>query len=371
MHKLLVINPGSTSTKIAVYQGSQPIFVQVLRHSGEELARYERIYDQYQFRKKAVLEALAEAGIQVAELDAVVGRGGLLRPIPGGTYSVNEAMLADLRVGISGEHASNLGGLLAHEIAHTHAIPAYIVDPVVVDELEEVARLSGLPGIQRVSIFHALNQKAIARRAAADLGQEYEGSNFVVAHLGGGISVGAHAHGRVIDVNNAFEWRGAVSPERTGGLPVLALAELCLSGKYSEPEVRRMLVGNGGLMAYLGTNDGVEVGRRIAAGEQWALLVYRAMAYQIAKEIGSAATVLRGQVDAIVLTGGLAYDQEYLVPWIKEKVAYIAPVMVYPGEDELSALAEGALRVLTGQEEARVYAPAPDFTERLDRVALP
>jgi len=357
MHKLLVINPGSTSTKIAIFEDEHLILEQVLRHSGQELAKYERVVDQFEFRKEAVMKALETAGIQVAELSAVVGRGGVIRPIPGGTYRVNETMLADLRDISLGEHASDLGGLLAHDIAKESGIPAFIVDPVVVDELNEVARLSGSPLMQRKSIFHALNQKAIARRAAQDLGKEYEDANLVVAHLGGGISVGAHLRGRVVDVNNALDGEGPFSPERSGGLPALALAKLCLSGQYTEAEVRRLIVGRGGLMAYLGTNDAREVVRRIEQGDEQARLVYEAMSYQIAKEIGSAATVLRGIVDAIVLTGGLAYDQTYLVEWIRQRVQYIAPVLVYPGEDELLALAEGALRVLNGQEVAREYRP--------------
>ncbi len=357
MHKLLVINPGSTSTKIAVFQDEQPIFDRALRHSPQDIAHFERIYDQYKFREAAVLAALAEVDVQVTDLSAIVGRGGLVRPIPGGTYLVNEAMVADLRVGYNGEHACNLGGLLAYDIGRKYGLPAYIVDPVVVDELQDVARLSGLPLIVRKSIFHALNQKAIARRAANALGKEYETSRLVVAHLGGGISVGAHEYGRVIDVNNALDGEGPFSPDRTGGLPAFELARLCLSGDYSESQVRRLLIGKGGLVAYLGTHDARDVIQRIANGDEQARLVYEAMAYQIAKEIGSAATVLRGQVDAIALTGGLAYDQKYLVEWVREKVQYIAPVLVYPGEDELLALAQGALRVLKGQEEALTYVP--------------
>ena len=259
MHKLLVINPGSTSTKIAVFQDEQPIFDRALRHSPQDIAHFERIYDQYKFREAAVLAALAEVDVQVTDLSAIVGRGGLVRPIPGGTYLVNEAMVADLRVGYNGEHACNLGGLLAYDIGRKYGLPAYIVDPVVVDELQDVARLSGLPLIVRKSIFHALNQKAIARRAANALGKEYETSRLVVAHLGGGISVGAHEYGRVIDVNNALDGEGPFSPDRTGGLPAFELARLCLSGDYSESQVRRLLIGKGGLVAYLGTHDARDV----------------------------------------------------------------------------------------------------------------
>lgn len=357
MHKLLVINPGSTSTKIAIFEDEQLILEQVLRHSGQDLAKYERVVDQFQFRKNAVLDALQVAQVKKSDLAAVVGRGGVIRPIPGGTYRVNDGMLADLRDISLGEHASDLGGLLAYDIAKEYGIPAFIVDPVVVDELAPVARFSGSPLIERKSIFHALNQKAIARRAARELGKEYGDANLVVAHLGGGISVGAHLRGRVIDVNNALDGDGPFSPERSGGLPAFGLAKLCLSGQYTEAEVRRLIVGRGGLMAYLGTNDAREVVELIEQGDEQARLVYEAISYQIAKEIGSAATVLRGNVDAIVLTGGLAYDQTYLVEWIRQRVQFIAPVLVYPGEDELLALAQGALRVLNGQEAALEYRP--------------
>lgn len=354
--RLLAINPGSTSTKIAIFEDTTLVLERVLRHSSEEIARYERLIDQYQFRKDAVLAALGDAGVKPEELQAVVGRGGLLKPIPGGTYAVNEAMQADLRQARYGEHASNLGGLLAADLATLAGIPAFIVDPVVVDELQPVARLTGLPQISRRSIWHALNQKAVARRAAADLGKRYDELNLIVVHLGGGISVGAHQRGNTIDVNNALDGDGPFSPERSGGLPAGDLVRLCFGGKYDEAAIRKLLVGRGGLVAYLGTNDGREVVKRLLAGDQQAETVYQALAYQVAKEIGAAAAVLSGQVDAIVITGGLAYDQQYLVSWIKERVAFISQVLVYPGEDELLALVEGALRVLTGAETAKEYA---------------
>ncbi|MGI6357320.1 MAG: butyrate kinase [Bacillota bacterium] len=356
MHRLLAINPGSTSTKLGIFEDHTMVQEQVLRHSNQDLAGYERLIDQFPFRKQAVLAALAEAGIQAEDLDAVVGRGGLLKPIPGGTYTINEAMLRDLRGAVYGEHASNLGALLAAEVARPVGIPAFIVDPVVVDELQPLARLTGLPQINQRSIFHALNQKAVARRVAADLGREYEALHLIVVHLGGGISVGAHRQGRVVDVNNALDGDGPFSPERSGGLPAADLVRLCFSGQYDEPAMRKLLVGQGGMVAYLGTNDGREVVRRIKAGDQQAELVYQALAYQVSKEIGRAAAVLRGQVDAIVITGGLAYDEEHLVRWIKERVSFIAQILVHPGEDELSALADGALRVLNGLESAKVYA---------------
>ena len=352
--RLLIINPGSTSTKIAIYDNEKPVLEETLRHSTEELAKYEKIYDQYEFRKNIILETLNEKGINLTKLSAVVGRGGLLKPIDGGTYKVNERMLEDLKVGVLGEHASNLGGILAHEIASQLNIPAFIVDPVVVDEMEDVARISGMPELERKSIFHALNQKAVARRAAKELGKAYNEVNLIVAHLGGGVSVGAHKKGRVVDVNNALDGEGPFSPERTGGLPVGDLAKLCFSGKYTLAEMKKKIKGNGGLVAYLGTNDAREVGKMIQNGDKKAELVYKAMAYQVAKEIGSLAAVLEGKVDGIILTGGIAYDKEF-TKWIIDRVSFISKVFVYPGEDEMIALAEGGLRVLRGEEEAKVY----------------
>ncbi|KGG80104.1 butyrate kinase [Caloranaerobacter azorensis H53214] len=352
--RLLIINPGSTSTKIAIYDNEKPVLEETLRHSTEELSKYSKIYDQYEFRKNIILETLNEKGINLTKLSAVVGRGGLLKPIAGGTYKVNERMLEDLKVGVLGEHASNLGGILAHEIASQLNIPAFIVDPVVVDEMEEVARISGMPELERKSIFHALNQKAVARRAAKELGKAYNEVNLIVAHLGGGISVGAHKNGRVIDVNNALDGEGPFSPERTGGLPVGDLVKLCFSGKYTLAEMKKKIKGNGGLVAYLGTNDAREVIKMIENGDKKAELVYKAMAYQVAKEIGSLAAVLEGKVDGIILTGGIAYDKRF-TKWIIDRVSFISKVFVYPGEDEMIALAEGGLRVLRGEEEAKVY----------------
>lgn len=352
--RILTINPGSTSTKIAVFENDNPLFEEVLRHSNDELVGFKNIIDQYQFRKEVILRTLDEQGINLTKLSAIVGRGGLLAPMPGGTYSVNEIMLEDLSKGLLGQHASNLGGIIANEIAEQFNIPAFIVDPVVVDELEDVARISGMPEIERKSIFHALNQKAVVRRAAKDLDGKYEDFNFIVAHLGGGISVGAHRNGRVIDVNNALDGEGPFSPERSGGLPVGDLVKLCMSEKFTQGEIMKKIVGKGGLVAYLNTNDGRDVQKMIESGDHQAELVYKAMAYQVAKEIGSCAAVLKGEVDGIILTGGLAYDKG-LVGWIKEKVNFIAEVLVYPGEDEMLALAEGGLRVLKGEEQAKTY----------------
>jgi len=353
--RILAVNPGSTSTKIAIYDNEKEVFEMTLRHSNEEIDQYEKISDQYDFRKDVILAALNENGINLTKLSAVVGRGGLLKPIPGGTYAVNEKMLSDLKGAARGEHASNLGGMIAHEIANQLNIPSFIVDPVVVDELQPIARISGMPEIERISIFHALNQKAVARRYADEKGKKYSELNLIVAHLGGGISVGAHEKGHVIDVNNALDGEGPFSPERSGGLPVGDLAKLCFSGKYTHADIKKMIKGKGGLVAYLGTNDGRDVVKMIEAGDDRAKLIFEAMAYQVAKEIGSCAAVLKGKVDGILLTGGLAYGP-LLTSWIKQRVEFIADVTIYPGEDEMIALAQGGLRVLRKEEEALIYA---------------
>ncbi|MGE5630263.1 MAG: butyrate kinase [Caulobacteraceae bacterium] len=352
--RLLIINPGSTSTKIAIYDNEKPVLEQTLRHSNEELAPYATIIDQFEFRKNVILDTLNANGINITKLSAVVGRGGVLKPMEGGTYNVNAKMIEDLRTIPMGQHASNLGAIIASEIATQLGIPAFIVDPVVVDEMEEIARFSGMPEIRRICIWHALNQKAVARRAAAAMGKKYEELNFIIAHLGGGISVGVHKNGRTIDVNNALDGEGPFSPERTGSLPVSGLVKLCYSGQYTLAEMKKKITGKGGLVAYLGTNDGREVVKMIEAGDKNAELIYKAMAYQISKEIGACATVLEGKVDAIILTGGLAYDK-LLTGWITERVKFIGDVKIYPGEDEMIALAEGGLRVLRGEEAAKEY----------------
>lgn len=353
-YRILVINPGSTSTKIGVFDNERSIFEKTIRHDTEEIKQYKSIIDQYEFRKQTILAVLDEEGINISKLSAVCGRGGLLRPIEGGTYRVNEQMLTDLRKGYSGQHASNLGGILAHEIATALNIPAFIVDPVVVDELDPIARISGFSLIERKSIFHALNQKAVARRVAKQLGKTYEEVNLIVAHMGGGITVGAHKQGRVVDVNNGLDGEGPFSPERAGTVPAGDLVSLCFSGEYYREEIMKKLVGQGGLVGYLGTNDAVKVEKMIEAGNEKAKLVYSAMAYQVAKEIGAASAVLAGKVDAIVLTGGLAYGKGF-VKEIADRVNWIAEVIVQPGENELQALAEGALRVLRGEEKAKDY----------------
>lgn len=352
--RILVINPGSTSTKIGIFEDDTLELEVTIRHSTEEIARYPSIITQYNFRKEAILNALNDKGIRISELTAVCGRGGLLRPIKGGTYSVNDSMIEDLKNGYSGQHASNLGGILANQIAKDSNIPAFIVDPVVVDELSPIARISGFASLERKSIFHALNQKAVARRYAKQTGENYEDLRLIVAHMGGGITVGAHELGKVIDVNNGLHGDGPFSPERAGTVPTGALVELCYSGELYRSEVMKKLVGQGGLVGYLGTNDAVQVEKRIEKGDAKAKLVYEAMAYQVAKEIGSAATVLRGQVNAIILTGGLAYGKGFIED-ISSRINWISEIVVYPGEDELQALAEGAFRVLTGEETAKIY----------------
>lgn len=351
---LLTLNPGSTSTKIALSRNDEVIFTETLRHGAEELSPYPRVVDQYPFRKKVILEALEKEGISLASLSAVVGRGGVLKPVTSGTYLVNEAMLADVKGEKYGSHASNLGALIAFDLAQTLKIPAFVVDPVVVDEMDDLARITGMPGIARLSRFHALNQKAMARRAALDLGRSYEEVNLIVTHLGGGITVGAHLRGRVIDVNDALAGDGPFSPERCGRLPVSLFMELCYSNKFTKEEMTRKLTGQGGLVAHLGTNNGAEVEQRIAQGDEQARLIFQGLAYNIAKEIGGCGAVLKGQVDAVVITGGLAHSK-MLVEWVKERVEFLAPVLIYPGEDEMEALAAGALRVLRGQEEAKEY----------------
>lgn len=353
--RILAINPGSTSTKIAVYQGSKSIFLKNIKHTAEELKPFPKIIDQFTFRKDIIIKELKNAEIRIDLITAVVGRGGLVKPIESGVYEVNEALLRDLHESKLGEHASNLGGLIASEIAQSlDGARAFIADPVVVDEMEDVARYAGHPKFVRHSIFHALNQKATARKYAKSVDKPYDELNLIVAHLGGGISVGAHKKGRVIDVNNALDGDGPFSPERAGTLPCGQVAKLCFSGEYTHEEVKKMIKGEGGFVAYLGTNDAYEVEMRVKDGDEKAKKVHDAIAYQLGKEIGSLSTVLKGEVDAIILTGGMAYDK-IVVDYIKEMVSFIAPVIVYPGEDEMEALAMNGYMVMKGEVEAKVY----------------
>lgn len=354
MERLLVINPGSTSTKLAIYDGRQLHASITLNHSAAELAKFADIVDQIDFRTEALLSWLNEIEVCLTSITAVVCRGGLLKPIPSGVYLVNEEMAADLRTGKYGKHASNLAGLIGFGIGQRLDIPCYIVDPVVVDELQPLARISGHPKISRISIFHALNHKAMARRAAEQLGKPYAALKLIVTHMGGGISVGAHRYGHVIDVNNALNGDGPLSPERTGSLPTTALINYYFDQKVPLDELLRRFVGRGGLVNHLGTNDLREVQKRMEQGDERAQVVFRAMALQIIKEIGRASAVLNDDVDAVILTGGMAYSRA-LTDLITEYVQFIAPVIVLPGENELEALAHAALRVLRGLEKPRIY----------------
>jgi len=352
---ILAINPGSTSTKFSLFEEDELVFEKTLRHSSEELKKYERITDQFHFRKDLIMNELSERKIDLEKIAAVVGRGGLVKPIESGIYRVNNRMKEDLSAGILGQHASNLGGLIADEIASSLCCAsAFIVDPVVVDELQPIARLSGHPEIERKSIFHALNQKAVSRLYAASINRKYDDLNLIVAHMGGGISVGAHKKGKVIDVNNALNGDGPFSPERSGGLPSGQLADLCFSGRFSHDQLKLMITGKGGMVAYLGTNSFMDVCKLAENGDEKAILIREAASYQIGKEIGAMAAVLKGEVDAIILTGGMAF-QDANIDTIKSMVGYIADIVVYPGEDELKALAYNGLLALDGKIEIKTY----------------
>ena len=353
--RILAINPGSTSTKLGYYVGLEPEVVETLRHSAEELANFRSVAEQLPFRRDAILQFMADNHIQQEKVDAYCGRGGLLKPIPGGVYNVTPVMKTHLKQARYGEHASNLGAILADELGRASGNkPAFIVNPVVVDELQELARFSGMPDNPRISIFHALNQKAVAARYAEAVGRPYAELNLIITHLGGGITVGAHRNGRVIDVNNGLSGEGPFSPERSGGVPTLKLIEMCFSGKYEPAIMKRMAVGKGGLVAYLRTNDAREVEDRIAAGDARAELVYRAMAYQISKEIGAMHAVLNCRTDAIILTGGMAHST-LLVEWIRDTVGTLAEFVVFPGEDELLAMVEETTKALENKSPVLCY----------------
>ena len=351
---ILAVNPGSTTTKISIFKNDREDFTETITHKIEELSRFNKASDQDLYRMEILVRILRDRNIPIQDIDAVVGRGGLLRPIAGGTYAVNEQMVADLKRGVLGDHPSNCGGLIAYAIGKALDCQAFIVDPVVVDELDDVARISGMPLIERRSIFHALNQKAVAREAAQKMGKSYFETNLIVAHMGGGITVGAHQKGRVIDVNNGLDGDGPFSPERSGSVPIGALVKAAFSGEYTLPEMKKLIKGLGGMVAYLGTHDLREVEKRVAEGNEKATLIYKAMAYQVAKEIGSLSAVLSGKVDGIVLTGGIAYSKSF-TELIKERISFIAPVYIIPGEQEMRALALGGLRVLMGEEKVKHY----------------
>jgi len=353
--RIIAINPGSTTTKIAVYQNMNPVYLKTIRHSIDDLKEFDSIIDQLSYRKKIICKELRDADIKLDLVRAVVGRGGLVKPIESGVYEVNEAMINDLTHSPLGEHASNLGGLIASDMAET--LPnarAFIADPVVVDELSDIARVSGHPAFRRISIFHALNQKAVARQHAKSILKQYEDLNLIVVHLGGGITVGAHQKGRVIDVNNGLDGEGPFSPERSGTLPVGQLVSMCFSGNYTKSKIKQMIKGEGGLVAYLGTNSAYEIEQKAVAGDDKAMFYYEAMAYQVSKQIGSMCPVLKGNVDGIIITGGIAHSK-FFVNMIIERVYRIAPVHVYPGEDEMQALVSNGLMALKGEIKMKVY----------------
>lgn len=353
--RILAINPGSTSTKIAVYQNSNPVFLKNIKHTKDELDQYETVAEQFEFRKTIICKELRDADIKIDLIRAIVGRGGLVKPIESGVYEVNEALKRDLIDSPFGEHASNLGGLIAEDMAKN--LPnarAFIADPVVVDELSDLARVSGHPAFRRVSIFHALNQKAVARQHAKSVMRKYEDMNLIVVHLGGGITVGAHEKGRVVDVNQGLDGDGPFSPERSGSLPVGQLVSLCFSGQYPKAKIKKMIKGEGGLVAYMGTNSAYEVEQLAQAGDEKAKFYFEAMAYQVAKEVGAMFTVLKGNVDGVLITGGIAYSK-WFINMVIERIYRIGPVHIYPGEDEMNALAMNGLMAMHGEVEIKEY----------------
>ena len=354
VYKILAINPGSTSTKVGFFENDVQVSEKIVRHKKEELSSFDTLMEQKPLREKCIYDFMKEIGRSFEELDAVASRGGLVHPLESGTYEVNDRMYEDLKGNVAQLHASALGGMLTYEIGKRENIARYVVDPVVVDEMDTRARLTGMPGIERKSAFHALNQKAVARKYAEDMGRQYENCRIIVAHMGGGISVGAHRYGRVIDVNDALYGEGPFSPERTGTLPLVGLVRMCFSGNYTEKEIIELVTTKGGMQAYLGTNDLKVCEKMIMEGDEFAALVLETMAYQISKEIGALTAVLEGRVDAILLTGGLAYSNR-LTGEIKQRLDAIAPVLTYPGEMEMQALALGAYRVLCGHELVKVY----------------
>jgi len=352
--RILAINPGSTSTKYALYDNEQCILSETIRHDAASLAQYSTVLNQRDLRRDCIMQSLRDAELDPASIDAIAGRGGLLKPIESGVYAINEKMLEDLHSATAAIHASALGAIIASEIANPLGIPAYVVDPVVVDEMDRNAKLTGMPGVERSSVFHALNQKAIARRLAAELGKPYENVRLIVAHLGGGITIGAHRYGRVIDVNDALAGEGPFTPERTGAIPVIPIINMCFSGEYTREEMIDKVTRKGGMKAYLGTSDLTDVQKMINDQDEFAALVLDSMAYQVSKEIGAMAAVLEGLVDAIILTGGLAHSTRFTGA-IKQRVDKLAPVHVFPGEDEMLALSCGVLRVLRGMENPAHY----------------
>jgi butyrate kinase len=361
----LAVNPGSTSTKVARFVDEAESWSETIRHAPEELTAFGSVVEQFDFRLATIQRLLEEHGDE--KIDAVVGRGGIIDPLPGGTFRVDDLLVRRLRLGKPWEHASNLGGILAEALASRWNVPAFIVDPVCVDEMMPEARIMGLPELPKPSFSHALNIKATVRRAARDLNVPWDRLRAVVAHMGGGVSVVAHCRGRIVDTSNGTDY-GPFSPSRTGGLPVGPVARLAFGGQYSQEELRRMIVGHGGLLAYLGTSDARQVRKMIGEGDEKAALVYRSMAWQIAREIGAQAVSIGEKADAVLFTGGIAYDSEF-VRLVQERVQWIAPCLVYAGEDEMLALTQGALRVLKGEEEAKNYSDyAPSSNGKMHKI---
>ncbi|WP_027715978.1 butyrate kinase [Desulfuromonas sp. TF] len=354
--KILIINPGSTSTKIALYESDKLMINESVGHSADELKQFKNIWEQYEFRKKAILGFIEKNGIALAELDALACRGGNCKPIPGGIYKICERMIEDKKSGIYGRHPANVACLVAYDLGEELNIPVFTVDVPMTDEMSPLARYCGIPSISRKSSFHALNQKATAKKVAQGLGKKYEEINMIVVHLGGGISVGAHQKGKVVDVNNALDGDGPFSPERAGSVPTSDLVKMCFSGKYTEEEILKKLTGGGGLIAHLGTTSGIEIEQRIAAGDTKAAEVYEAMAYQVAKEVGGCAAVLEGRVDAIALTGSLVHSKT-LMANLRKRISFIAPIHLVPGENEMEALGEGVMRYFNGEEGLAAYTP--------------
>lgn len=354
---ILAINPGSTSTKIALFKGDEPLLEEEIQHDPDVVMAFKSREEDYKFRRDTIADFLEDVSIETAELSAVVGRGGFMQPIEGGVYEVDEKMLYDIEHKAPYEHPSNLGAPLAYEMAKKYDASAYTVDPVVVDEMWDLARISGFPEILRKSVFHALNIRAVSRIASEELlNKKYEDVNLIVIHMGGGISVSAHQKGKIVDVNNALLGMGPFTPQRAGALPIGDLIKICYSGEYTEEELKRELVKNAGLRGYLGTNDGLEIEERIESGDEYAELIYKALAYQTAKEIGAYAAVLGGEVDAIVFTGGLSRS-DILMGWFREHLTFIAPIYVIPGQKEMETMARSVNRVLKGDESAKVYKP--------------
>lgn len=353
-YTILVINSGSTSTKVAAYKNEELIFSKTVLHSDKELSQFKIIWDQYEYRKKAITDELKANYLSFKDFDIIVCRGGNIKPVKGGIYLLTDRMMEDMKSEKYGRHATNVGNMIAYNLGKEYKIPVVTVDPPVTDELCDYARFSGIPQIKRRSSFHALNQKATARKVSEKMGKLYEEINLIIVHMGGGISVGAHKKGKVIDVNNALDGDGPFSPERAGSLPNSDLIKMCFSGEYSKEQMLNLMTGKGGLMAYIGITNALEIETRIEKGDKYAKDVYLAMAYQVAKEIGSMAVVLDGDVQGIAFTGSLAYS-DILINYIKPKISFIAPIYIIPGENELKALAEAALRYIMGKESLCTY----------------